>query len=58
MRNCCSDREKLLKFETKGREFAKSFRSLTQGVLASKFLISILRQIQGQDGHQIFRKIV
>ena len=30
----------------------------TQGVLASKFPISILRQIQGQDGNQILRKIV
>ena len=30
----------------------------TQGVLASKFPISILRRIQGQDGRQIVRKIV
>jgi hypothetical protein len=30
----------------------------TQGVLASKFPISILMQIQGQHGCQIFRKIV
>ena len=30
----------------------------TQGVLASKFPISILRWIQSRDGRQIFRKIV
>ena len=28
--NCSSDREKLLKFETEGREFAKFLRSLEQ----------------------------
>ena len=27
-KNCSSDREKLLKFETEGREFAKILRSL------------------------------
>ena len=31
MRKCCSsDREKLLKFEAEGREFAKILRSLEQ----------------------------
>jgi hypothetical protein len=29
---CSSDREKLLKFEAEGREFAKSLRSLEQFV--------------------------
>ena len=29
-KNCSSDREKLLKFEAEGREFAKFFRSLEQ----------------------------
>ena len=29
-RNCSSDREKYLKFEAKGREFAKILRSLEQ----------------------------
>ena len=29
-KNCSSDREKLLKFEAKGQEYAKSFRSLEQ----------------------------
>ena len=28
--NCSSDREKLLKFEAEGREFAKELRSLEQ----------------------------
>ena len=31
-KNCSSDREKLLKFEAEGREFAKFFRSLEQTV--------------------------
>ena len=30
--NCSSDREKLLKFEAEGREFAKNLRSLEQFV--------------------------
>ena len=29
-KNCSSDREKLLKFEAEGREFAKILRSLEQ----------------------------
>ena len=29
-KNCSSDQEKLLKFETKGREFANFLRSLEQ----------------------------
>ena len=29
-KNCSSDREKILKFEAEGREFAKSLRSLEQ----------------------------
>ena len=31
-KNCSSDREKLLKFEAEGREFAKILRSLEQFV--------------------------
>ena len=31
-KNCSSDREKLLKFEAEGREFAKFLRSLEQTV--------------------------
>ena len=30
--NCSSDREKLLKFEAEGREFAKFLRSLEQSI--------------------------
>ena len=33
---CSSDREKLLKFEAEGREFAKSLRSLEQFIQAVK----------------------
>ena len=29
-KNCCSDREKLLKFEAEGQEFSKILRSLEQ----------------------------
>ena len=29
-KNCCNDREKLLKFEAEGREFAKNLGSLEQ----------------------------
>ena len=35
-KNCSSDREKVLKFEAKGREFAKILRSLEQFVQAVK----------------------
>ena len=35
-KNCSSDREKLLKFEAKGREFAKILRSLEQFIQAVK----------------------
>ena len=35
-RNCSSDREKLLKFEAEGREFAKILRSLEQFVRTVK----------------------
>ena len=37
-KNCSSDREKLLKFEAEGREFAKCLRSLEQFI--QMFLIS------------------
>ena len=33
-KNCSSDREKLLKFEAEGREFAKFLRSLEQFIQA------------------------
>ena len=35
-KNCSSDREKLLKFEAEGREFAKILRSLEQCVRTVK----------------------
>jgi hypothetical protein len=35
-KNCSSDREKLLKFEAEGREFAKNLRSLEQFILTVK----------------------
>ena len=35
-KNCSSDREKLLKFEAEGREFAKSLRTLEQFVQTVK----------------------
>ena len=35
-KNCSSDREKLLKFEAEGREFAKILRSLEQFVQTVK----------------------
>ena len=35
-KNCSIDREKLLKFETEGREFAKCLRSLEQFIQTVK----------------------
>jgi hypothetical protein len=35
-KNCCSDQEKLLKFEAEGREFAKFLRSLEQFIQTVK----------------------
>ena len=35
-KNCSSDREKLLKFEAEGREFAKFLRSLEQSIQTVK----------------------
>ena len=35
-KNCSSDQEKLLNFETEGREFAKFLRSLEQGIRTVK----------------------
>ena len=35
-KNCSSDREKLLKFEAKGREFSKVLRSLEQFIQTMK----------------------
>ena len=35
-KNCSSDREKLLKFEAEGREFAKLLRSLEQFIQTVK----------------------
>ena len=37
-KNCSSDREKLLKFEAEGREFAKFLRSLEQFIQTVKGL--------------------
>ena len=39
-KNCSGDREKLLKFEAEGREFAKILRSLEQFVQTVKFLVT------------------
>ena len=35
-KNCCSDREKLLKFEAEGQEFAKILKSLEQFIQTVK----------------------
>ena len=35
-KNCSTDREKLLKFEAEGREFAKNLRSVEQFIQAVK----------------------
>ena len=35
-KNCCSDQEKLLKFEAEGREFAKILRALEQFIQTVK----------------------
>ena len=35
-KNCSSDREKRLKFEAKGQEFAKILRSLEQFIITVK----------------------
>ena len=35
-KNCSSDREKLLKFDAEGREFAKTLRSLEQFIQTVK----------------------
>ena len=35
-KNCSSDREKLLKFEAEGREFAKKMKSLEQFIQTVK----------------------
>ena len=35
-KNCFSDREKLLKFEAEGQEFAKNFRYLEQFIQTEK----------------------
>ena len=34
-KDCSSDREKLLKFEAKGREFAKNLRSLNRTIYSN-----------------------
>ena len=38
-KNCSSDREKILKFEAEGREFAKIMRSLEQFVQTVRYRI-------------------
>jgi hypothetical protein len=40
-KNCFSDREKLLKFEAEGQEFAKVLRSLAQFIQTVKGQINI-----------------
>ena len=35
-KNCCSDREKLLKFDAEGQEFTKILRSLEQFIQTVK----------------------
>ena len=42
-KNCSSDQEKLLKFEAKGREFAKCLRSQKQKVKHNAFLTCFWR---------------
>ena len=39
-KNCSSDREKLLKFEAEGQEFAKFLRSLEQFIQTEQFLVT------------------
>ena len=39
-KNCSSDREKLLKFEAEGQEFANILRSLEQFIQAEQFLVT------------------
>ena len=39
-KHCSSDREKLLKFEAEGREFAKFLRSLEQFIQKKNFLVT------------------
>ena len=43
-KNCSSDREKLLRFEAEGREFAKFLRSLEQFIQAVKGQINFWLQ--------------
>ena len=43
-KNCSSDREKLLKFEAEGREFAKILKSLEQFILTVKGQNNFWRQ--------------
>ena len=45
-KNCSSDREKLLKFEAEGREFAKFLRSLKQLIQTGK--------VQNNFGNRMF----
>ena len=39
-KKCSNDREKLLKFETEGQEFAKFLRSLEQFIQTEQFLVT------------------
>ena len=43
-RKCSSDREKVLKFEAEGSEFAKNFRSLEQFVQTVKGQNNFVRE--------------
>ena len=48
-KNCCSDREKLLKLKAEGQEFAKFLRSLEQFIQTVKF--------QNNFGKNIFQLV-
>ena len=46
-KNCSSDRENFLKFETEGREFSKLLRSLEQFILTGKGLNNAFLLVPG-----------
>ena len=53
-KNCSSDREKRLKFEAEGREFAKFLRFKAEGREFAKFLRSLEQFIQTVKGQKNF----
>ena len=56
-KKCSSDREKLLKFEAEGRDFAKILRSLE---LSSRFLTRTVhsKNLEEKDGQTRVRRSV